>query len=132
MSEQPYEWPSEGLPEDLSRISEEGEVWLKKHLVEDVEELQMMRQHHVHLVNPDTGKREPLAACRSKENPNLCKSNYPRNKWLVREPGTLLRFTEADGFAYHGPEVSVGRIAWADVPRVFERDAFSHAGWASM
>ena len=47
------------------------------------------RQNHVHLVNPDTGKKEPLAACRSKENPNLCKSNFPRNKWLVRDPVVL-------------------------------------------
>ena len=89
LSEEPYEWANEGLPDNLPHIEEEGEVRLKKHLVDDVEELQMMRQHHVHLVNPDTGKREPLNACRSKENPNRCKSNYPRNTWLVHEPVVL-------------------------------------------
>ena len=124
LSEEPYEWANEGLPEDLPRIFEEGKVWLKKHLIDDVEELQMMRQHHVHLVNPDTGKREPLNACRSKENPNLCKSNYPRNKWLVNEPVVLC--------AGLLKQMSVGWIAWANVPRVFECDSLSNASWASI
>ena len=89
MSELPYGSSTDELPDNMPHMLEEGEAWLKKHLEDDVEDLQMMRQHHVHLVNPDTGKREPLAACRSKENPNLCKSNYPRNKWLVHEPVVL-------------------------------------------
>ena len=51
----------------------------------------MMRQHHVNLVNLDTDKKEPLAACRSKDNPNLCKGYFPRNKWLGRQPVVLCR-----------------------------------------
>ena len=89
MREQPYDWSREQSRKTTAGIAEEGEAWVQKHLVDDVEELQMMRQHHVHLVNPDTNKREPLAACRSKENPNLCKSHYPRNKWLVDKPVVL-------------------------------------------
>ena len=88
---EPYDLTTAQPTEELPRIAEEGEAWLRKHLGDDVEELQMMRQHHVHLVNPATGKREPLAACKSKENPNLCKCHFPRNKWLVREPVVLCR-----------------------------------------
>lgn len=111
MSEQTYEWANEGLPDDLPRILEEGEHWLKKHLVDDVEELQMMRQNHVHLVNPDTGKREPLAACRSKENPNLCKSNYPRNNWLVQEPVVLCAgLLKQMGLHTHGRKCQLGGL----------------------
>ena len=57
----------------------EGEEWLQEHLRHDVEQLQMMKQHHVHLCNVDTNKREPLASCRAKDNPKLCKGHYPRN-----------------------------------------------------
>ena len=42
-----------------------------------------MKQHHVHLLNVDTQVREPLAACKRKVNPNLCKADFPRMKWLV-------------------------------------------------
>jgi hypothetical protein len=37
-------------------MQEEGKTWLAKHLREDVEELQMMKQHHVHVRNPETNK----------------------------------------------------------------------------
>ena len=42
-----------------------------------------MKQRHVHLLNVDTQKREPLAACRRKDIPDLCKADLPRMKWLV-------------------------------------------------
>ena len=42
-----------------------------------------MKQHHVYLLNVDTQVCEPLAACRRKDNPNLCKADFPRMKWLV-------------------------------------------------
>ena len=58
--------------EAIHDIHAEGRAWLKQHLEEDVESLQTMKKHHVRLRNPETNKRQPLAACRSKENPNLC------------------------------------------------------------
>ena len=45
---------------------------------------------------------------------------------------TLRWFIEADGVAYSRQEVSVGWIAWADVSRVFECDAFGDAGCAAV
>ena len=43
------------------RILGDDEIWLEKHLVDDVEILQIMLQNHVQLVNSGTGKMEPLA-----------------------------------------------------------------------
>ena len=45
----------------------------------------MMKQHHVHVRNPDTRLREPPGACKRKDKPKLCKSDFPRMSWLVRE-----------------------------------------------
>ena len=42
-----------------------------------------MKQHHVHLLIVDANVREPLAAWKRKGNPNLCKADFPRMKWLV-------------------------------------------------
>ena len=99
---------------DTKDIHAEGRAWLKQHLEEDVEPLQMMKQHHVHLRNPEMNKREPLAACRSKENQNLCKSNFPRNRGLVfeaivlcgqapKQMGLYLRGRRCQLGSMHGP-----------------------------
>ena len=74
-----------------SGVEAEGAEWLKQHLHDDVEQLQMMKQHHVHLRNEETNKREPLSACRAKDNPKFCKGHYPRNRWLVERPIVLCR-----------------------------------------
>ena len=63
---------------------EEGKAWLHSYLHEDVEQLQIMKQHHVHLRNFNTNLREPLGACLRKENPELCKAEFPIMKWPVR------------------------------------------------
>ena len=68
---------------------EEGKVWLHSYLNEDVEQLQRVKQHHVHLRHPETNMREPLGACRRKDNQKLCKSEFPRMKWLVRRAAIL-------------------------------------------
>jgi hypothetical protein len=65
----------------VNGINRQG--WLDAYLHKDVEQLQQMKQHHVHLLNVDTQVREPLAACRRKDNPNVCKADFPRMKWLV-------------------------------------------------
>lgn len=69
--------------DDLADNIVQGQKWLDTYLNEDVENLQQMKQHHVHLLNVDTQVREPLAACRRKDKPNLCKADFPRMKWLV-------------------------------------------------
>ena len=114
LRETPYDLTCAQTDEAMTEIHTEGQAWLKKHLCEDVEQLQMMKQHHVHLRNPETNKREPLAACRSKENPNLCKSNFPRNRWLVveaivlcgemlKQMGLYLRGRRCQLGSMHGP-----------------------------
>ena len=67
----------------------EGALWLKAYLHNDVEELQRLKQHHVHMVNEKTNEREPLAACRRKDKPKECKANFPLFSWLVSRPVIL-------------------------------------------
>ena len=43
----------------------------------------MYKQHHVHIYNEETGEREPLTACRQKDNPKLCKLDFPRTQWMT-------------------------------------------------
>lgn len=76
-------------PDALHSACEECDLWLKTNVNEDVEVLQIMKQHHVHMLNPETNEREPLMACRRKDNPKLCKSDVPRSRWLVHEAGIL-------------------------------------------
>ena len=66
-----------------AHLLSEGAGWLRSFLHTDVEELQRLKQHHVHMVNEKTNEREPLAACRRKDNPKECKSEFPRWTWLV-------------------------------------------------
>ena len=54
----------------------EGQTWLDRYVHEDVEQLQQMKQRHVDLLNEDTQKREPLAAYRRKDIPDLCKADF--------------------------------------------------------
>ena len=61
----------------LADVIAEGSAWLRSYLHTDVEELQRLKQHHVHIVNEKTNEREPLAACRRKDNPKECKSEFP-------------------------------------------------------
>ena len=60
---------SDQTKEDKTPRHGEGKTWLYKHLHEYVEQLQMMKQHQVHLRNLDTNIREPAGACRRKDNP---------------------------------------------------------------
>ena len=73
----------------LKAFVAEGAAWLNSYLHTDVEELQRLKQHHVHVVNEKTNEREPLAACRRKDNPKVCKSEFPRLSWLVNIPVLL-------------------------------------------
>lgn len=68
-----------------------AQEWARKFLEEDVEELQYLKQHHVHIVNEVTGERKPLTACRRKDNPKLCKSDFPRTPWLINRAVVLCK-----------------------------------------
>ena len=92
----------------------EGQRWLRNYLEEDVEQLQLLRQHHVHVPNPQTGEREPLTHCRRADNPKKCKSDFPRTTWLIdravlmcpgliRRCGLSLRGRRSKFGALHGP-----------------------------
>ena len=61
----------------------QSQQWLDTYLQQDVEQVQQMKQHAVHLLNVYTQVRELLAACRRKDNPNLCYADFPRMRWLV-------------------------------------------------
>ena len=75
---------SDQAKENKTALQDEGKTWLQKYLNEDVEQLQMMKQHHVHLRNSVTELREPLGAYKRKDNPKLCKADSPIMNWLVR------------------------------------------------
>ena len=63
----------------------DAEEWRQTYLAEDVEELQMHKQHHVHI--PDAaGVRKPLAHCRDPKDPDKCKGGFPHNEWMTNEP----------------------------------------------
>ena len=81
----------------------------EKHLDDDVEQLQMMKQHHVHLRNSETNKGEPLASCRAKDNPKVCKAHFPRLKWLVDSAIILCRgLLKQMGLAARGRKCQLG------------------------
>ena len=61
----------------------EARAWEKAYLDEDVQYLQERKQNHVHLMNAETGDRVPLPACRRKDNPTLCKADFPRTSQLI-------------------------------------------------
>ena len=105
---------SDQKAESKASLHEEWKTWLHKHLHEDVEQLQMMKQRHVHLRNPDTNIREPLGACKRKDNPKLCKAEFPIMRWLVRralilctnllqQMGLLTRGRRCQLGSLHGP-----------------------------
>ena len=44
----------------------------------DVQEVQQLRQHHVHLFGPDGKSRVPHRYCRVKGDPNKCRAGFPK------------------------------------------------------
>ena len=68
--------------DSVRRAVEEGRAWLRSFLGSDVEGLQLRKQRHVHTVNAE-GERVPLTHYRRKDNPKLCKADFPRTKWLI-------------------------------------------------
>ena len=56
--------------------------WAETYLAEDVEGLQMHKQHHVHIMD-SKGVRQPLNHCRDPKDPTKCKAHFPREKWMT-------------------------------------------------
>ena len=69
---------------------EDGKSWLNRYLNEHVQTIQELKQNHVHTLNAK-GERVPLAHCRRAENPNKCKSDFPRTLWLIRKAVVLCK-----------------------------------------
>ncbi len=67
---------------------EEGQQWLQTHLDDHVQELQELKQHHVHWPN-EKGERIPLTHCRRPDNPSKCKADFPRTLWLIERAVVL-------------------------------------------
>ena len=40
-------------------------------------------------MNEETGKCEPLQACRRKDRPTACKADFPRTKWIIKQAVVL-------------------------------------------
>ena len=93
-------WPEYNGTEDVIRppaylsaraSDEHGDAaeWVKESVAKDAYMLQLRKQHHVHILNPQTGKREPLTACTRKDNPNLSKGDFLRTLWLIAKAVVL-------------------------------------------
>ena len=79
-------------PSYLTARSQSGitaKEWLRLHL-RDARELQLQKQNHVHVLNTETGLREPLQACRRKDKPALCKGDFPR-PWIIKQAVVLCK-----------------------------------------
>ena len=64
----------------------DGPTWRRLFLEKDVEALQQLKQHHVHLLKVENGPRLPLDHCRDRRHPTNCKSGFPREKRLTNGP----------------------------------------------
>ena len=64
-------------------------TWPRFLLDEDVEALQQLKQHHVHLPKKTGGPRLPLDHCRDKKDLTKCKAGFPREPQLI-ETTTLV------------------------------------------
>ena len=93
----------------LDHVASAGE-WARSYLAEDVEALQMHKQHHVHIPDAE-GVRRPLAHCRDPKDPMVCKAGYPHDDWLTEEfllicPG----LAEDLGMPYKGKKSMTGLL----------------------
>ena len=80
----------------LEKCTAEGRAWLRQYLHVDVQRLQEQKQHHVHIYNAETKERMPLMHCRRKDNPKLCKADFPRTRWLCQQAVVLCKGLLAD------------------------------------
>ena len=60
-----------------------GQAWLNDYNA-DVQKVQQLKQHHVHILNEETGEREPLTHCRRADNPNAKQTSHERYGLLMK------------------------------------------------
>ncbi|CAE7884687.1 unnamed protein product, partial [Symbiodinium sp. KB8] len=87
--------------------STDGPTWRRLFLDEDVEALQQLKQHHVHLSKKTGGPRLPLDHCRDKKDSTKCKAGFPRDE------GTTLMckgLAEEMGMPVKGKRSALGRL----------------------
>ena len=65
-------------------------AWLDAYLKVHVQNIQELKQNHVHTVN-GKGERVPLAHCRRADNPKKCKGDFPRTLWIIEKAVVLCR-----------------------------------------
>ena len=66
-------------------LSRDGKQWIQTYL-EDVQYKASRLQHHIHRINPQTKRREPLRSCLSKCGGSECKHGFPKTSLLTDEP----------------------------------------------
>ena len=86
----------------------EARSWAMEYLKDDVARLQVLKQHHYHPINAETGERMPLHGCQKGDKAGVCKSDFPRDAWR----------TERGMVAMSMPS----RSAWHGKPRTQESD----------
>ena len=75
--------------DEKTTVEDEARVWAKEYLEQDVTRLQVLKQHHVHIWDPDTHERIPLRGCQRADKPKECKSEFPRTTWLAEQAKVL-------------------------------------------
>ena len=100
----------------------------QKYVDEHVQCIQECRQHHVHLPDPKTGERVPLTHCQRKDNPKLCKGNYPKKATPDETKAVVLckGLLESLGLPSSGKRNQMGSMYG---PRV---DAYVNGGHPAM
>ena len=75
--------------DEKNTMEDEARAWAKEYLDEDVTRLQILKQHHVHIRDPETHERIPLRGCQRADKPKECKSEFPRTPWLSESAKVL-------------------------------------------
>ena len=103
-------WPARLAPKlGQQRKYESGQSWLREH-TQHVQLLQEHKQHHVHTLNAE-GERVPLTHCRRKDNPKLCKADFPRTSWLINRAVVLCHgIVRRMGMALTGKRSTLGTL----------------------
>ena len=93
----------------LAKEIEDGRRWVQSYLTH-VQQIQEMKQHHIHLPN-EKGERVPLTHCRRPDDPTKCKSDSPRTNWLIEEAVVLCHgLLEKMGLASSGRRNKLGSL----------------------
>ena len=91
--------------------STDGPTWRRLFLDEDVEALQQLKQHHVHLPKKTGGPRLPLDHCHDKKDPTKCKAGFPRELQLIEKTTLMCKgLAEEMGMPVKGKRSALGRL----------------------